>query len=214
MTLAVAILMKDPGQAKSRLGPVLPSALREALALRMFRNTVETLLGWQISGNVAVITPSTQIATSAADLGAEAVLEADRTGLNAAAELALTWAEVNDAKSVLLLHSDIPVLDRDEIDQMLEVGGQGRLVVGQSKDGGTNALLLPSSARLQFCYGPNSAKAHALAAKVAGLQPIRLLLPHLSHDLDTPADLAVHFPRFAAVGDQEMFSHKPKELCR
>ncbi|MBX3577492.1 MAG: coenzyme F420-0:L-glutamate ligase [Rhizobiaceae bacterium] len=186
MTLAVAILMKDPAQAKTRLKPVLGSDARERLALLMFENTLDHFL--RLPARLAVVTPSDRIAGIARARGAAAVIE-DGNGIDAAAEAARRWALAEGAASLLVVHADIPTLDESEIATLLDAGNTRAVVIGESIDGGTNAILLTPPDAIGFRFGPSSAAAHEAAARSAGRTVARLRLPFLSRDLDTPDDL-------------------------
>ena len=68
--LCVVIPMKDPVFSKQRLSPFLPSALRKALAVKLFKRTLKTLNGTFPHWQKLVVTPSLYIADIASSLGA------------------------------------------------------------------------------------------------------------------------------------------------
>ncbi len=186
MTLAVAILMKDPEHAKTRLKPVLGSDARQRLALLLFENTLDHFL--RLPARLAVVTPSERIARIARERGAAAVIEKG-SGIDAAADAASQWALAEGAASLLVVHADIPTLDEGEVASLLEAGARNAVVIGESIDGGTNALLLTPPDAIGFRFGRASAAAHEAAARSSGRTVVRLRLPFLSRDLDTPEDL-------------------------
>ena len=188
MKVAAAIMMKDPAEAKSRLKPALANDARESLALLLFDNTLAFLIA-RHDGPVGVVTRSPLIAERAATQGATVIAEPDGGDLNAAAGLAAAWAIETGADALLVLHADIPTLDVDEWNALLAAGWRAPVIIAQSHDGGTNALLVSPPNAIPFCFGPQSAKTHEAAAAGAGLSVERLLLPHLSRDVDRPADL-------------------------
>lgn len=189
MSVAAAIMMKDPAEAKSRLKPALANDARESLALLLFDNTLSFLLA-QHDGPIGVVTRSPLIAERAASKGATVIAEPDGGDLNGAAGLAAMWATEIGADSLLVLHADIPTLAADEWNKLLAAGQRTSVAIAQSHDGGTNALLVSPPNAISFCFGPHSAKTHENAAHSEGLTVERLLLPHLSRDVDRPADLA------------------------
>lgn len=194
MTVAVAILMKDPAEAKTRLRPVLGADARESLALLMFENTLAyfTRAGVAAPGRpwpVGVVTASPRIAALASASGAEAIAEPAGGGINAAASAAAAWARGIEAASLLVIHADIPTLADDEIAALLDARRAHGVVIAGSLDGGTNALLVTPPGAVGFHFGPESAAAHEAAARAAGLASVRLDLPFLSRDMDTPDDL-------------------------
>lgn len=192
MKVAAAILMKDPSEAKSRLKPALPNDAREALALLLFDNTLDFLVT-EHRGPIGVVTRSASIARRAASKNAFVIAEADTGGINAAAEQACAWARDIGAESLLVLHADIATLARHEFRRLLEAAQKSNVVIAQSSDGGTNALLVSPPNAIPFHFGPQSAGRHEGAARALGLSVERLLLPHLSRDVDRPCDLADAF---------------------
>lgn len=189
MTLAVAILMKDPAQAKTRLRPVLGSDARERLALLMFENTLGHFMQLDAVQFVGVVTPSARIADITHEHGAETIDETGGGGINAAASKAASWALARGASSLLVIHADIPTLADAEIRKLLDAGQSRSVAIVASVDGGTNAILLTPPDAIDFHFGTGSAAAHENAARERGVDVTRLVLPFLSQDMDTPENL-------------------------
>lgn len=198
MTLRVAILMKDPAEAKTRLAGTLEFDARERLALTLFENTLTFLVRTYGADRVGVVTPSQRIAELAQTAGA-AVIDDDRSGgINGAAALAARWAKQSGASTLMIVHADIPVLDESEFRQTEEASNAHDVVIAGSADGGTNAILVTPPDAISYCFGRDSAAAHEKAARAMGRSSVVLKLPHLSRDIDRPADLATH-PELAEV---------------
>lgn len=193
MTVAAAILMKDPSEAKTRLRPALDDETRAGLALLLFDNTLGFLLASH-DGPVGVVTRSPAIAERAAARGATVIAEPEGGDINAAATLASAWARRIGADGLLVMHADIPGLVRDEFQLLLAAGGEADVVIAASHDGGTNALLLTPPDAISFRFGLNSAAVHEAAAIAAHRRVTRLALQQLSRDVDRPADLASVMP--------------------
>jgi len=189
MTIAAAILMKDPLEAKTRLTPVLSRDARADLALLLFDNTLDFLMAAH-RGPLAVVTRSEQIASRTRAKGANVVAEPESGDINAAAALAAVWAREVGADSLMVLHADIPTLAEDEFALLVAARDRASVVIAASRDGGTNAILMTPPDALPFRFGPGSAAAHEAAARAAGLGVERMVLPHLSRDIDRPDDLA------------------------
>ncbi len=195
MTFAVAILMKDPRDAKTRLGDVLSAADREALALSLFENTLAFFVRFQRDAPLCVVTPSLAIAEIAWRHGVEHVDDEAGGTINHAAQAAAVWARHREAHSLLIMHADIPVISETEITALLAAGRSAAVVIVESKDGGTNALMVTPPDAIPFHYGPLSASKHQLAAQQRRLPCTRQTFEHLSTDLDDAADLAQHLAR-------------------
>jgi coenzyme F420-0:L-glutamate ligase/2-phospho-L-lactate guanylyltransferase len=204
VTVAAAILMKDPSEAKTRLKPALANDAREQLALLLFQNTLD-FLRQNHDGPVGVVTRSEMITGKTTAAGGSLIQEAATGDINAAAELAVDWALSIEARSLLVLHADIPTLSVHELQQILAAGDRAQVVIAASRDGGTNALLMRPPGTIPFRFGPSSADAHEKAAREAELSVERLDLPHLSRDLDRPEHLhdAIRLP--PGIGNAEVF---------
>ena len=59
----------------------------------------------------------------------------------------------------------------------------------ESRDGGTNAMLLNPPGRFALAYGPGSHAKHRAAAEAAGMAVIANHNRELTLDLDTPDDI-------------------------
>jgi len=189
MTLAVAVLMKDPAEAKSRLAPALGADAREKIALLLFENTLAFFARAHSGRPLAVVTASERIARLARAAGAAVVPDPAVGGINGAAHAAAAWASGMGAASLLIVHSDIPALADAELAALVEAGGRTAVIVAESTDGGTNALLTTPPDAIPFRFGVRSAAAHEAAATERGLPCLRLRLPLMSRDIDTPGDL-------------------------
>ena len=191
MTTAIAILMKDPSRSKTRLAAALDCDARERLSLLLFDNTLAFFTRGSVDRIVGVVTASERIARLAHSHGAEVIDEGEEKGIDVAAGLAARWASLRGCGSLLVVHADIPALAHDEVNAMLEAGRRFSVVVAESIDGGTNALLVSPPDAIEFHFGRRSAQAHRAAARSVGLEATSLILPCLSRDLDTPADLRI-----------------------
>lgn len=189
MTIAIAILMKDPADAKTRLKSALASDAREKLALLLFENTLGFFRQFSPGAALAVVTPSKNVAEIAQGHGAIALLETTQEGINGAAGLAVEWALASQVKSLLVVHADVATLVATEMSALIDAGDLYSVVIGESHDGGTNALLLSPPDAIPFRFGRGSAVAHEAAAKAFGRSCVRLKLLHLCRDIDTPDDL-------------------------
>jgi len=188
MNLAIAILMKDLSNAKTRLEPVLGSDMRKFLARCLFEHSLQFFRQCYVDKKLAVVTPSPSIADMARQHDATA-LHQEEGGINEAAQIAARWALSLGSEYLLIIHADIAVLQIAEIDQMMETARKAAVVIAASHDGGSNALLLSPPDVIAPHFGHHSARAHVAAAQAAHV-PYKLLhLPYLSHDIDRPQDL-------------------------
>lgn len=190
----VVVPMKDPLDAKTRLSDVLDPARRAGLAIRLFRQTLQRLAEVQVTArypfDIATVTASPAIATLAESLGASVIDEGHPGGLNAAIAHAADLAARRDYLSLAVLPGDLAAPAPGDLRRLLDREcATDQVVICASTDGGTNALMLPLPARMRFRYGPGSFRAHADAARAAGLRVVTPRLDSLRHDVDRRENL-------------------------
>jgi len=191
MRTLVAIPMKGLGQAKSRLSPVLDAGQRAHLVLGLFDRTLAFFRSAFPQFDVTIITASAQLAARARAAGTQVLQEAAASGLNAAAAGAAQWARAHDYQRLMIVPGDIPVLLREEVEQMVALSENYQVAIAEARDGGTNMLLMSPPRDIPFQYGSGSALRHETVARANGLSAMRRYLPFLGHDLDTPDDCLV-----------------------
>lgn len=206
MKTLVAVPMKDLWSAKSRLAPRLDSMQRKRFALDLF-NIGQRFLSQEFPElERLVVTPCPLVTRLALEYRTAVLPETSssgqpnpvdtqrgQAGLNRATLLALTQARVTGCDWLLILPGDLPHLLVQEFQQLLSLRETQRATVVASRDGGTNALLLPVSGlsrEWSFHYGDASAERHAALLEQEGLSVMRLSLPALAHDVDTVEDYA------------------------
>ncbi|WP_422048986.1 2-phospho-L-lactate guanylyltransferase [Shimia sp.] len=189
--LLIAIPMKDPKQAKTRLSEALPPQERQRFALSLFLRTLDQIAAAQCDASVVVVTASSLIAEEAQARGAAVLMEEAAQGLNSACAQAKLWAAEQGFVHLAILPGDLALLSAADIAQL------SRLVLPptaaalcESSDGGTNCLMLHPEAEFAFCFGPGSFRAHRKAAARAGLACHILRSSTLRFDVDTTRDLA------------------------
>ncbi|MEM9011121.1 MAG: 2-phospho-L-lactate guanylyltransferase [Pseudomonadota bacterium] len=194
--LLVAVPMKDPAAAKTRLADALPDPLRERLAEGLFAHTLRLLLSlptppvWEAM-DVAVVTGAPRVAAMAEALGARAVDEGAVPELSAALDHAAIWARRQGYAALAVLPADLAAPRPEDLLALLgHRPGPGEVLLCPAADYGTNGLLVAPPDALPFAFGPGSFHRHRAAAEAHGLTPVLMPLESLRHDVDTSADLA------------------------
>lgn len=184
--------VKHLGGTKSRLKPVLDPAARAGLTLYMMGRVVSRALEAGLEA-VSVVSPDPIVLDEARKRGAKPLVQKSR-GLNPALEEGRLWASKNGASALLVLPADLPLIEPEDVrDVLAEAAGGASVVI--SPDGarsGTNALFLRPPDALPFLFGPNSFEAHLNAAREIGAEARVCENQHLSFDLDTAGDLAAY----------------------
>jgi 2-phospho-L-lactate guanylyltransferase len=175
--------------AKTRLASVLDDEERIALA----RTLLVRVLGVarQAVDDVVVISPSAQLEPIVAE--ARARLEVQHgMGLNAGLDEARAVASADGVQRMIVLHGDLPNLEADDVRALMEAAGhQPSVAIAPDRLGtGTNGLALSPTGIIGFRFGLGSFAAHRMEAEAAGVEPVVVVRPGLSFDLDTPQDLA------------------------
>jgi 2-phospho-L-lactate guanylyltransferase len=180
--------------AKSRLGGALDAEERQDLAKRLLARTLTAALGVKRLDDVLVVSPDREVLERAAELGVRTLRQRTR-GLNAGLGEARSDVIAGGAGAVIILPIDLPFVTAEAIDVAIEPvvrTGQSRVValVPDRHGSGTNVLGLRPPDVIEFCFGPESRRAHHEAATAAGASYVEVDGP-LMFDLDTPADLVM-----------------------
>lgn len=187
------IPVKPFEQAKSRLAAALSPDERAELAETWFAHVLAVVrAATEVSGALVISRDPAALAL-AEKWGAQTLLE-QGDDLNAAWSQAT--AAVSGADAVLLLPSDLPFIQVDDIAAMIALADSPRAIViaPDHKQDGTNALLIRPPGLIGYAYGVGSFERHASAALAAGVRP-RLYRSERMLDIDVPDDLAVYYRR-------------------
>jgi 2-phospho-L-lactate guanylyltransferase len=187
----IAVLVKEPGSAKTRLsaalGPEARAALAEECALRALTAARE-------AGPTLAICAGPQAASLAARTGVEAIVEERPHGQNPAAQLGLSAAAARGAAGCLVLSSDLPLVEADHLHRLLDraAAEPGPLCIAAAALGraGTNALYLRPLTPFDLQFGDRSLPRFAAEAGRRGMRFLVHDDPALALDLDEPGDLA------------------------
>jgi 2-phospho-L-lactate/phosphoenolpyruvate guanylyltransferase len=190
-TIAV-VPLRDGHSGKSRLAAQLTRKERSEVVTALARHVVSTLLRVDVS-RVLVVTNDPDFARFALppDPRLDVVPQpAERPGLNAAVTLAHALAVAQGAERLLVVHADLPLLELEDINALLD-GGAPLILAPDRAGTGTNALILDANILgFRFRFGPGSRSAHLKEAADLGLQTAIVQRPGTSTDLDTAADWA------------------------
>ncbi len=195
MTLCVVIPMKDPSEAKTRLGDAMPQKTRAALTRTLFRQTLRVLRSLSVEVQIVVVTSSQAIREIAIPFRA-GLIDDPGKGLNAAAQAGAAYAAHHRFEAVCILPGDLADPAPADLQRLFAMGtDRPGVTIAPSHDGGTNALLVAPPDVLSFCYGPGSCAAHQKAAEDAGLDCLLMPLQSLLYDVDRSSDLGAQLAR-------------------
>ncbi len=122
----------------------------------------------------------------AVELGAETV---DDPGSGQAEAVGQALRTLRDGP-VLVVNADLPCALPADLLALLGLLPAGGLAVVEAADGTTNAVALSSPRQFERLYGPDSADRFRRHAEGLDVPYAEAVLPNLSNDVDTVADLA------------------------
>jgi len=187
------IPMKDLAGAKMRLAGVLDREARAEFALAMLADVIAACHDSGCFDVISVVSSDSEVFWQARELGAKPIAEpATISGLNAGLTFAQRYMARRVAVSELLVvPADIPLARGSDIRALMEALGDGApcVAIARARDNGTNALALRPPEAIPMRFGPDSADAHADAARTAGVRLVQVENARLSFDIDAPEDL-------------------------
>ncbi len=194
MTLWAIVPAKSLRSGKSRLAKVLKESTRAELNRQLLIHTLQVLDALRPRlEHVLVTSPDPAVLSLARKHGARTMREESASGLNPALARATFLAKERYTEGVLILPIDLPLLEREDIERILELGKNPPVVVivPDRHLRGTNALLVSPPGLIAYEFGPNSFHRHCEQARQAGARLEILFLERVSFDLDDAGDLAL-----------------------
>ena len=190
MRTAAILPVKSFGAAKQRLGSLLGSGSRNALAQAMFQDVLASLR--KVEGiERIVIVASEPTVEFAADEQVVVLEDEVQDGQSPAALAGIRWAVASGFERVLLVPGDTPLLAPAELDALLTDAAEQVVIVPDRHGTGTNGLLLQPPEVIEPSFGPDSLQRHVAAADAAGVTHRVDRVPSLGFDVDTSDDLNV-----------------------
>jgi 2-phospho-L-lactate guanylyltransferase len=182
--------VKATNEAKQRLAAVLSRARRQELAQAMLEDVLAALAVVTELASILVVTVDPAAAEIAARYGACIVREGAHEGHTGAVAGA---ARLLADQSMLALPGDIPLLQSDDVRQLLSAHRADRaFTIVPARDlRGSNAVICSPAAAVPLRFGSDSFYPHLDAARSCGIEPEVVRLPRIALDIDTPEDLAL-----------------------
>jgi 2-phospho-L-lactate guanylyltransferase len=186
----VLLPLKDTAHAKQRLAGHLTPKERQELAWAMLEDVTRAVRAAITPDQVVVVTRGYP-AWLAEQSGWQVIEENQQISESHSVDHSCRLLQQRGASVVLRLPTDIPLLEPEDVDALLnlELGAQSAVIV-PSRDGkGTNALLRTPPDAFPSCFGDNSLALHQEEARRHGVELKILENPRISLDLDEFPDL-------------------------
>ena len=184
-----AVPIKGFEQAKKRLAVMLGTGERRALMLAMAQDVLTALSRSRRLGGILIVSRSPEADALAASFGTERFAESPGTNLpGALAEAADHLAGHHAANGIFVVPADVPLIDADEIDELLSHHQAVTLLPDRNRIG-TNGLICSPPRVIEFVFDGKSFEPHLQLAKAAGITPRVVADSRFALDVDTPDDL-------------------------
>jgi 2-phospho-L-lactate guanylyltransferase len=191
MSLWAIVPVKPLRRGKTRLAGVLSEDEREMLNLSLLGHTMLVLRQVKEIQQILVVSSDTAVLALAREHGARTVLEDGNPGLNTALHRATKVAQLYAAQGVLILPSDLPLLTKEDVEELIKQAEPSPVVViaPDRRNEGTNALLVKPTGLIDYQFGDNSFFKHTTQARKFNINLKIINSPTLGLDLDFPEDL-------------------------
>jgi 2-phospho-L-lactate guanylyltransferase len=185
----ILIPVKDLTRAKQRLASLMSQAERTRLAWVMLENTFAAAARARNADRIAVVTLYPPAIELAEKYGMEIILETEQVSESASVDFGSREAGRRGATAVLRLPIDLPLVQTQDIETILDRDSD--VVIVPSRDGtGTNAILRRPPDLFPSRFGPGSLARHLEEAKRLQASREILRLPRIALDVDEPEDVA------------------------
>lgn len=171
--------------AKTRLSPKLSINERENLLKAMLKDVIRALDG--TVDNIIVVSSDDDVLYYMENFNVETLKEIGNTGLNCGLTQAMVYAS-KSCDNVLIVPSDVPLIKKNLVKELLANGEEYNVVIAPAKGGGTNALLCPAQ-DFSMKFGDYSFFEHIKEAKEKNLTYTIFDSFYLSLDVNTAEDL-------------------------
>jgi 2-phospho-L-lactate guanylyltransferase len=137
-----------------------------------------------------VIVCSDKIVLREGDYANIEIIREEEEGLNVALDSIVNYSVRNGADSLLILPCDIPLVQKQDIEQIVRSCTNRGITIVPSKDNlGTNSLMLRPPNVIPIAFGPNSFLSHQNLARSRGVIVKILQIDRISLDIDATKDI-------------------------
>jgi 2-phospho-L-lactate guanylyltransferase len=189
--------LKSLNRSKSRLSPVLSIEQREALSREMFERTLKTLKQVKRITGILVVSRDAAMLALARSYKVQTLQENGAPELNASLTRATQVVLDLKADSVLIVAGDIPLLQTNDIEAILELADDtpAMVIATDRRREGTNVMLVHPPGLFPYSYGKDSRLKHIAAARQAGATIHLYDSPTSALDVDRQEDLDLYRER-------------------
>jgi 2-phospho-L-lactate guanylyltransferase len=186
--------VKPLNRSKSRLSAVLNIEQREALSREMLERTLGILKQVEKISDILVVSRDTAALKQIRQFGVQTLQESGAPELNDSLTRATQVVGSWNASAVLIVASDIPLLQVSDIEGVIGLAGYPPTVViaTDRHQDGSNVMLVSPPGLIPYRYGVGSFHRHVEEVLAAGIEPAEFHSPTIELDVDTPDDFALY----------------------
>ncbi len=182
------IPVKNLVNAKQRLSLVLDQPERTELAQTMLLDVLTAVAN--SNTDISLVTSDPHALELAQQFRFDVIAETTNPGGTGGIEMATRVCENRGIESTIVIPADIPLIQSDELNQVIAAAPEEGTVIVPASDGrGTNAILRNPAGLIPLRFGNDSFKPHHIAACATGKPCVLLSFPGIGLDIDNPADL-------------------------
>jgi len=188
---ALLLPIKDLRNAKQRLAGVLTPEERFGLAHAMLADTIRAVRGVRRADKIFVVTNYDPAVRIAEENGWEILHEEQQISESDSVDAASRICEAGGVRAVLRVPLDLPLIQPDDIDELLALEFESpALVIVPSRDGtGTNAIVRTPPTLFPSHFGDGSFAKHLAEADKVGARVKVCRNARLEMDVDDESDL-------------------------
>jgi 2-phospho-L-lactate guanylyltransferase len=185
------IPIKPLYQGKSRLSGIIDQQDRIKFNKKLLAHTLKIVTSCKQIAGVILVTKDRSLRSLVKKSNVRLLIEESESDLNSAINLGISKAIEYDADSVIIIPSDLPLLNKVEIGKIIELlaSQNGLVIVPDRHFSGTNLLFVRPALKDIYCFGENSFEKHKDMGRKAGLEVKVYDSKNLCLDIDLPEDL-------------------------
>ena len=204
--------IKETAFAKQRLSDRVSPALRQELALAMFEDVLEALVGVPELKGIAIVTLDPIAAGIARRWGAQVWTHGARDGHTGAVTAAADRLAAAGS-TLLTIPGDVPLVSSADISAVVSAHSTAPAftIVPAWDERGSNTIICSPAAAVPLRFGADSFFPHLATARTCGLTPTVVRNRAIALDVDEPADLAKFMENRSATRSWTLLdSHRSK----
>ena len=196
MSIWAVTPLKSFKRPKTRLGDALSLEHRRVLVKHMLKSVLSSQKKSGLFKKLLVVTEDEDVITFSNKLGIDGFLQ-KKPGLNQGVSEAALTAKESGAKSLIIIHGDIPLINSSVLKllvkkhkELIKIFKKGVTISPDAEGEGTNCMICTPPDVIKFHYGPGSCLSHMETAHRNNLKIKLFRSKRLEFDVDRVSDLS------------------------